>query len=256
MTARALFRRNEALILGVAGLLAFVFLWEIAARFEWVNPALLASPTSVVQALDRWLAGGRLWRDLWTSLWELGISFAASVLIGVPLGVLMGWFRRVEYALDPFVWVLYSAPSIAFWPLLMIWLGMGTKPIIALSFILAFVTVTINTMAGVREIDPVLIKCARSFNARPWDLFAKFMLPAAMPMITAGLRLALGRALIGVIIGELFSSNAGLGFHISYFGARLRFADVFASIVLVVLVGVLLTQAIRVVENRMARWRE
>jgi NitT/TauT family transport system permease protein len=113
----------------------------------------------------------------------------------------------------------------------------------------------INTMAGVRGIDPSLIRCARSFNARPIDLFVKFTLPGALLMIIAGLRLALGRALIGVVIGELFSSNAGLGFHISYYGARLRFADVFAGLFMVVIVGICTTQIIRVAETRLTRWK-
>ena len=161
----------------------------------------------------------------------------------------------MEYALDPFVWVLYSTPLVSFWPLFIIWLGIGVKTIIALAFLFSVVQIMINTMAGVRSIDPALVRCARSFNARSSDLFFKFTLPGAVLMIIAGLRLAIGRALIGIVVGELFSSNAGLGFHISYYGARLRFDDVFASLVVIVIVGISSTQAIRIVESRLVRWK-
>jgi NitT/TauT family transport system permease protein len=209
----------------------------------------------VAVALKNWAFSGILFRDLGTSLWELAIAFVASALVGIPLGVAMGWSRPAEYALDPFIWVLYSTPLVAFWPLFIIWLGIGMKTIMALAFLFSVVQVIINTMAGVRSIDPVLIRCARSFNARTSDLFFKFTLPGALLMIIAGLRLAVGRALIGVVIGELFSSNAGLGFHISYFGARLRFADVFAGLFMVVAVGICTTQMIRIAETRLTRWK-
>ncbi len=167
----------------------------------------------------------------------------------------MGWNRPTEYALEPFTWGLYSIPLIAFWPLFIIWFGIGVNTIIALAFLFSVVQVVINTMSGVKDIDPVLIRCARSFNARPTDLFFKFTLPGALPMIIAGLRLAVGRALIGVLAGELFISNAGLGYHISYYGAKLRFDDVFAGLVVTIAVGIASTQAIRILESRLVRWK-
>jgi len=252
---KTLYRKNDSLFLGTIGLLGFACLWEVAARLQWADPILISSPTHVAVALKNWAFSGILFRDLGISLWELAIAFVASALVGIPLGVAMGWSRPAEYALDPFIWVLYSTPLVAFWPLFIIWLGIGTKTIIALAFLFSVVQVIINTMAGVRSIDPVLIRCARSFNARTSDLFFKFTLPGALLMIIAGLRLAVGRALIGVIIGELFSSNAGLGFHISYFGARLRFADVFAGLFMVVAVGICTTQMIRIAETRLTRWK-
>jgi ABC-type nitrate/sulfonate/bicarbonate transport system permease component len=250
-----LYRKYDEVLLGIIGLLAALAFWEIASRLKWADPILISSPTLVAGALKEWAAGGALWRDLATSLAELFAAFGASALIGIPLGVAMGWNRQAEYALDPFVWLLYSTPLVAFWPLFIIWLGIGVKAIIALAFLFSVVQIVINTMSGVRSIDPVLVRCARSFNARASDLFFKFTLPAAMLMIIAGLRLALGRALIGVIVGELFSSNAGLGYHISYFGAKLRFADVFASLFVIVVLGVGMVQGIRLLESRLLKWK-
>jgi NitT/TauT family transport system permease protein len=252
---KTLYRRNEAVVLGSVGLLAFLAVWEAVSRLQWLDPVLISSPTLVSVALKNWAVSGALWRDLGTSLLELVIAFGAAAVVGIPLGVVMGWSRPAEYSIEPFLWMLYASPTVSLWPLFIIWFGIGMKSIVILAFLFAVVQVTINTFAGVRGIDPLLIRCARSFNASRKDLFFKFTLPGALPLIIAGLRLAVGRALIGVIIGELFSSNAGLGFHISYYGAKLRFADFFASLLVVVLVGILATQAIRIVEARFARWK-
>ncbi|MBI5441794.1 MAG: ABC transporter permease [Deltaproteobacteria bacterium] len=255
MSFAGLGRKLDSVLLGAVGLGAALAFWEAAARLHWADPVLISSPSLVARALGEWAAGGALWRDLATSLWELLVAFLAACVVGIPLGVAMGWSRRTEYAVDPFIWLLYSTPIVSFWPLFIIWLGIGSKAIIALAFFFSVVQVVINTMAGVKGIDPVLIRCARSFNAGTLDLFFKFTLPGALLMIVAGLRLALGRALIGVVIGELFSSNAGLGFHISYYGAKLRFSDVFASLFVIVALGVGMSQAIRLLESRLVRWK-
>jgi len=255
MGIKDIYRRYDAVFLGSLGLIGAILLWETAARLAWMDPVLISSPSGVARALAAWAANGGLWRDLGTSLWELLVGFGVAALVGISLGVAMGWKRSVEYALDPFIWALYAAPLVSLWPLFIIWLGIGVKPIIALTFLFAVVPITINTFTGVKGVDPVLIRCARSFNARPRDLFFKFTLPGSLPMIVAGLRLGIGRALIGVVIGELFTSNAGLGFHISYNGARLRFSYVFAGLFVIVLVGLLSTQAIRAVEARFERWK-
>ena len=255
MGLKTIYRKNDSVLLGTLGLVGFIVLWEAAARLEMADPVLISSPTQVAVALKNWALSGVLFRDLGTSLWELAVAFLASAAVGIPLGVAMGWSRPAEYAIDPFIWVLYSAPLVSFWPLFIIWLGIGVKSIIALAFLFSVVQIVINTMAGVRSIDPILIRCARSFNARSSDLFFKFTLPGALLMIIAGLRLAFGRALIGVVIGELFSSNSGLGFHISYYGARLRFGDVFAGLFVVVIVGICSTQLIRIAEIRLTRWK-
>jgi len=252
---KTLYRRNESVVLGSVGLIAFLAVWEGVSRLQWLDPVLISSPTLVAVALKNWAVSGALWRDLGTSLLELVIAFGAAAVVGIPLGVIMGRSRPAEYSIEPFLWMLYASPTVSLWPLFIIWFGIGMKSIVILAFLFAVVQVTINTFAGVRGIDPMLIRCARSFNAGRMDLFFKFTLPGALPLIIAGLRLAVGRALIGVIIGELFSSNAGLGFHISYYGAKLRFADFFASLLVVVLVGILATQAIRIVEARFARWK-
>ena len=178
--------RNEAVVLGSVGLLAFLVAWEGVSRLQWLDPVLISSPSLVAVALKNWAVSGALWRDLGTSLLELVIAFGAAAVVGIPLGVIMGWSRPAEYSIEPFLWMLYASPTVSLWPLFIIWFGIGMKSIVILAFLFAVVQVTINTFAGVRGIDPLLIRCARSFNAGRKDLFFKFTLPGALPLIIAG----------------------------------------------------------------------
>jgi NitT/TauT family transport system permease protein len=153
------------------------------------------------------------------------------------------------------VWFLYAAPLVAFQPLLVVWLGFGFRTVVALAFLLAVVPIAASTLAGVRSVDPILRRAVRGFGGGAGAEIVKVVLPAALPLVLAGLRLGVGRVLVGVVAGEMFSANAGLGFRMTHYGARLRTAEVLASLVLVVGVGVLVTQAVRLAESRLDRWR-
>ena len=157
--------------------------------------------------------------------------------------------RMVEYAADPFIWFLYASPLIAFYPLIIVWLGFGSTTVIALTFLLTFITSTVNTMAGVRSVDPQLIRAVQAFGGSQLDVICKVVLPASAPLVLAGVRIGLGRALIGVILGEMFSSNGGLGYHISYYGAHLKTADLFVPLMTVVAIGILTTRVCAIFER-------
>ena len=189
------------------------------------------------------------------SLREFGAGFGAAVLVGLTLGVLAGWYRTVEYALDPFIWFVYSAPLIAFYPLFVLWLGLGTHTVIAISFLLSVTPITVNTATGIRTLSPTLLLAARSFGARPHDVLWKVALPASVPMVVAGLRLGVGRALTGVVVAELFVPSGGLGSSIAYNGGLLRTTDMLASLMVIVVLGVVCTQGLSAVEARFDSWR-
>ena len=138
------------------------------------------------------------------------------VLFGnMPFGLMAGWYRRLEYLLEPAIWFWYNAPIVAFYPLLILWLGLGSPTIIALAFLLAFVPIYINTFTGMRAVSPQLIQCARSFGCSTLGIFVHVALPGSVPAVIAGLRLGVGRALIGVVIGQLIGGNAGLGYRMA-----------------------------------------
>jgi NitT/TauT family transport system permease protein len=247
--------RTEPAVLGVFGLVAFLVIWQLASSAGWINPAVLSSPLLIANAFsDQW-SSGQLMSDLGVSLTEFAISFTASAVVGIGLGIAMGLNRTIEFSLDPFMWFLYSAPLIAIYPLIVVWLGFGFATVLMVAFLLTVVSIIVNTLAGVRSVDPVLIRAVRAFGGKQRDVIFKVILPASMPMILAGLRIGLGRALIGVVLGEMFGSNAGLGFRMTVYAARLRTADVFVPLIVFVIIGVLATQVTKLFEARLAAWR-
>ncbi len=250
-----LYRKSEQVVLGLVGLSIIAVAWQAASGLGWINPIFISSPSQVVATAVRQTLEGNLWADFRITVAEFAVSFGASVLIGVIFGMMMGWYRRVEYAADPFIWFLYSSPLIAFYPLFVIWFGLGFNTVVMIGFILAVIPIAVNTFSGVKEVNPLLVRAARSFGASTWQILTKIAFPSAIPMIVTGLRIGVERTLVGVIVGEMFTSNQGLGFRISYYGSRLHTADLFVSIILVVLFGLLLTQWLRVLETRLMKWK-
>ena len=247
--------RSEQLVLGVLGTALFLLAWEIAARAGWLNPVVVSNPSRILAAfLGQWQSGDML-GDIRVSLVEFLVGFGLALAVGIALGIAMGLSRLTEYAVDPFVWFLYASPLIAFYPLIIVWLGFGFTTVVAVTFLLSVVSIVVNTMAGVHSVDAQLVRAVRAFGGRRRDVIVKVILPAAVPLILAGVRIGLGRALHGVVLGEMFSSNAGLGYRISFYAAHLRTADVFVPLVILVVVGILLNQLCRLCEARLQAWR-
>jgi NitT/TauT family transport system permease protein len=245
----------KPVLLGVVSFTVILLAWEAAVRVGWLNPFFTSQPTAIAAALAREARSGELARATSVSLREFGAGFGAAIVVGVTLGVAAGWFRTVEYALDPFIWFIYSAPLIAFYPLFVLWLGLGTHTVIAISFLLSVTPITVNTATGIRHLSPTLLLAARSFGARPHDVLWKVALPASVPMIVAGLRLGVGRALTGVVIAELFVPSGGLGSSIAYNAGLLRTTDMLASLMVIVVLGVICTQGLSAIETRFDSWR-
>jgi ABC-type nitrate/sulfonate/bicarbonate transport system permease component len=248
-------RRHDPVLLGIAGLVAFGLVWEGAARVGWLNPVVVSSPGRIAVAFVGQAASGQFFGDLGVSLEELAVGFLLSVVVGVALGIAMGLHRDVEYALDPFVWFLYATPLIALYPLLVVWLGFGFVTVVTVAFLLTVVSIIVNTLAGVRSVDPVLIRAVRAFGGNRSAVIRKVILPASLPLIIAGIRIGLSRTLIGVVLGEMFSSNAGLGFRMAVYAARLRTADVFVPLIAFVVIGVVMTQLVGLFERRLQAWK-
>jgi len=245
----------RAIALGVLSFVVILIVWESAARFGWVNPFFTSQPTAIAAALAEQSRSGELAGNLAVSLREFAVGFGAAVAIGLVVGVLAGWFKPIGYAIGPFLWFVYSAPLIAFYPLFVLWLGLGPRTVMVIAFLLSVTPVAVNTIAGIEQVDRTLLLAARAFGARPGDLLWKVALPASVPMIVAGLRLGVGRALTGVVIAELFVPSGGLGSSISYYGALLKTTNMLASLMVIVALGVICTQALSAVESRLDSWR-
>jgi ABC-type nitrate/sulfonate/bicarbonate transport system permease component len=247
--------RVRAFLLGAASLVFLALAWQALVEFDVVDPFLVASPTRVAEALRHQAQSGILWTNLRVSVLELLVALGISTAIGVPLGIALGWYRRVSLAVDPLVWLQYSTPIIALYPVFTLMFGLGSAAVVAMTVLLTVSPIVINTARGVRSVDPRLVQAARSFGAGDRQLFRKVVLPASLPMVMAGMRLAIGRALIGVAVGELFAGTSGLGWSVSYYGGLLKTTDMLASVVVIGVLGVLLTQLVGSLERRIDSWR-
>ena len=247
--------KSSPVVLGIASFAVILLAWESVVRLGWVNPFLVSQPSAVAASLSRAARSGELGHNLAVSFREFAIGYGLSVVVGILAGALAGRFRTVEYALDPFLWFLYSAPLIAFYPIFVLWFGLGVPTVIALTFLLSVPQIAASTLNGIQNVNPGLIRAARSLGAAEGDLLWKVVLPASVPVIIAGLRLGIGRALMGVVVGELFGATAGLGYSISYYGALLKTTDMIASLVVIVVLGVLCTQGLSALEARFDSWR-
>jgi ABC-type nitrate/sulfonate/bicarbonate transport system permease component len=271
-TERSCYLRHERLILGAAVVILFLLAWEGFARGWWaealrpvlgaaaerwqLKPIFISSPTLVAQAAFRmFFVTGEIWRDLgWSGLgYVLGLALA--IAIGIPLGLAAGWYRRFSYAAEPFLSALNATPQVAFLPLIVVWVGTGLGARVLIIFLLAVLPIAINAHAAVRTTDPRLVKVAASFGAGDWRLFRSIILPGSLPFLLAGLRLAIGRGMIGVVVGEIYGSAAGIGAMISQAGARFQTDKVFVGVLTIVAAGVLLVELVQRVEHRFDAWR-
>jgi NitT/TauT family transport system permease protein len=254
--SRALSPRDEQILLGIVGTIGFLLIWELTARMEWLNPVVVSNPSRIAAAFVAQFKSGEILDDIKVTMIEFAVGFGLSLMVGVALGIAMGLSRITEYAIDPFVWFFYSSPLIAFYPLIVVWLGFGFATVIAVTFMLSVVAVVVNTMAGVHAVDPQLVRAVRAFGGRPIDVIVKVILPASVPLMLAGLRIGLGRALHGVVLGEMFSSNAGLGYRITFYAAHLRTAEVFVPLVILIVIGIVINQAMNACEARLRAWKQ
>jgi len=239
--------------LRLLSLITLALLWEIAGRTG--NTRLLPPLSIVVVAWFELLVSGQLFRALSISLQAMALGYVLSVLFGVPLGLLMGRYRRLESFLDIYMTALLTVPMISFIPFLVIAFGLGLHSRVWIVFLFAFVIIAINTTAGVRNVDATLTEMARSFVARESDLFLKVILPAALPMIMAGLRLGMGRAVLGMVTSELILAVVGFGAMLMTFSASYNSPALFATILTIVLLAVALLAVIQYLDRRLMPWR-
>src|SRR5512140_3250321 len=205
------YRRNERAVLGITGLVAFVVFWSVGAATGVIDPFFFSSPAAVVAAAVNEVQLPRFWRDVQYSLTEVTVGFVASFVLAVPLGLIIGWYRRVSYAFDPWLNFINAIPRPALIPIVVLWAGLDIQMKIIIVFIGGFFSIILPTVEGVRTCDQQLLDVAHSFRASQRRLFTSVIIPATVPFIAAGVRLALGRLLIGVVVAELYAQTSGIG---------------------------------------------
>ena len=248
-------RRHEALVIGTVAVVMFLVGWQLVANARVWSKLFLPGPLDIVEAFSDLASGGELWLDVATSAQEFVIGYALAAAIAIPLGMLLGWYPRMRYALDPFVTFLYATPRIVLLPLFIIWFGLGIESKIAVIFLGAFFAVLINTTAGVRNLDSQLIRVARSLGGGDLQIFRTIALPGSVPFILTGLRLGLGHALIGVVVGEYVGAQHGIGKTMMIAGQTFQSAVVFAGLVIIATAGLLMTLLLQRLERHFDAWR-
>ncbi|HEV8663301.1 MAG TPA: ABC transporter permease [Candidatus Methylomirabilis sp.] len=252
---RRFYLTSERAILGVASVAAVLLAWEWVAARELVPLVFISSPMRIAKAAVELAASGDLWNDLRVSGIEFIVGYAMSVAVGIPLGIATGWYRRLFYLLDPFISGLYATPRVALLPLIIIWVGIGIWSKIVVVFLGAVFPILINTLAAVRTTDERLLRAARSFGADDLQVFRTIVLPSSVPFILTGLRLGVGRALVGVVVGELYAATAGIGFLITVAGASFQTDKVFVGILIIAAAGMVSMEVLSRLERRFEKWR-
>ncbi len=231
----------------------FLAAWEIVGRS--VSQLILAPPSAVATALVEMVQSGELVTALRESLTVLVAGFGFALLIGIVLGLLMGWYRDLADVLNPFISATYVVPIASLVPLLVLWLGIGMRPRVLTVMLFSVFEVMIATYVGVREVDQRLVEMARSFGASQRQLFANVVFFDALPVVFAGLRIGLSRAVQGMVTAELLFAVTGLGGLVMTYSANYRLDKMLVVIALVSLIGVLLVTAVQYLERTLAPWK-
>ena len=251
--AHAAQRRSKTIRIAirVASLVVVLGGWEYFGR--QTNPILFTYPTAVANAAVKMIASGELWKYLSQSLIVLFAGLGLAAFFGIALGLVMARFWVVDLALDTYITALYSIPSVALVPVLVLWFGFEITAKTAVVFLFTFFPIVINTYQGVKNVDDRLIEVGRAFRCNERDLWIHIVLPAAVPFVVAGLRLAIGRGLIGMVLADLYTAITGIGYLISRYASTYR-TDAMLPIVTLGMLGITLTGLLRFVERRVAPW--
>jgi ABC-type nitrate/sulfonate/bicarbonate transport system permease component len=242
---------HEKKILGTAAVIAFLTIWELVGNtFQLINPMFMSAPSLVWKAAVQLFSSGEIYNDLYVSGIELLWGYVLSAVVAVPFGISIGWYKKMSYIFDPFVNAMNATPRVALLPLVIIWLGIGILSKVGIIFLGAVFPILINTRDGVN-----LLTAAKSFGASEWMVFKTVVLPSTIPFILTGLRLGLGRAIVGVMVGELYAATAGIGFMITVAGATFQTDKVFVGVLIFALTGMLGMELLTRVEGRFNKWR-
>ena len=247
---------QEKKILGGLAVGIFLIIWELAGNvYQWVNPMFMSAPSLIFKAAWQMFASGEIYNDLYVSGIELLGGYFLAVAVAIPFGILVGWYKRMSYVFDPFINAMNATPRVALLPLVIIWLGIGILSKVGIIFLGAVFSILINTRDGVKTTPVNLLNAARSFGASEWMVFKTVVIPSTIPFILTGLRLAVGRALVGVLVGELYAATAGIGFMITVAGATFQTDKVFVGVLIFALGGMIGMELLTKLERRFDKWR-
>ncbi len=246
--------RSERLRIGLVSVVVFLTVWELAGRLEWIDPLFISYPTEAL--VEGWglISNPKFVDHLSISFTEFALGTVAAIVTGIPLGLALGRFRRFNQLFEPLVMAFYTTPRLALLPLFIIWMGIGIYSKAAVVFLGAFFSLVISVSSGLKEVNPLWVQAARSFGADELSIFRHVMLPGTLPYLFTGLRIGLGRALMGVVIAEMYVSSVGIGNLIMQTSQSFRTGRLIFLTVLVAAFGYLLVGAVQFIEKSVVRW--
>jgi ABC-type nitrate/sulfonate/bicarbonate transport system permease component len=248
-------RRLRSPLLSVGFVILVLAAWQLSSSLHWVNPLYSSSPGQVITSAWHFLPSAEGLNDMKISGEEFVIGLACSIVVGVVVGLLMGWYVLIEETLGLALNIFYSLPLVALAPIIVLWFGIGILSKIVVVFVASLFPILISTLTGVKNVDRTLINLARSYNATRMEIWRTILLPAAVPSIVTGIRLGMATGLIGVIVGEFISAEAGVGFLISQAANNFNTDLLFVGLLVLAVVSVILTFALRAVERHFNRWK-
>jgi ABC-type nitrate/sulfonate/bicarbonate transport system permease component len=247
-------RSHRNKVIRLVSVIGVLTAWEVFGR--QIEPLFMSYPTAITTSAVDMIRSGELPAAFLDSLGTLLLGFFIASVLGIAIGLLIGRYQTVEAATDWLVNALYATPLVAIIPLVVLWFGLGFSAKLFIVVILAIFPILINTAAGVRNVPQPLLDVGFAFDATERQLFTKFILPASLPYMMTGLRLGVGRAIIGMVVAEFFTAITGLGALIVKYGNQYDTAAMFVPILTLMLLGVTLTALMRRIESSIAPWKE
>jgi ABC-type nitrate/sulfonate/bicarbonate transport system permease component len=255
---KGVWQRFEPTILGFGSLVVLLLVWEFLPRLITMQEGtklFFTVPSDIGGTLWQMFATGAIWGPLGVSASAFAIGLSIAIAVGLPVGVLLGRSAALNAMFDPFITAFNATPRLVFLPLFLLWFGLGMWSKVMIVFIGALFPILINTYEGVRNADRVLINVVRSFGATEWGIARLVVVPNALPYIVVGLRLAIGRAVLGVVVAEFFGSEAGLGVVMVRAASRFQVDVVFAGLIVFAVLSLLMTGLVKLLEDRLSQWR-
>lgn len=241
--------------LGGGVIIGLLILWELAADKSWINPMFSSSPSRIIKTLYDLFSSGEIYMHLAESGKVFSIGYVMAVAVGVPVGILIGWFKKLGLAFTPLIVAFNTIPRIALLPLFIIWFGLGINSKLALIFLSAVFPLIINMQTAVSQLDKDLTTVAKAYGANQRQLFLTIAMPESVPYLITGMRLSTGRALLSLIVAETSGISRGIGYLISYSGAVLQTDKLFACVLIIATFGIILDRSLLALYRKFSIWR-